>query len=76
MHDRSKKYTGWKILMDTHRKKYMQQVLHDVEIDTKKIGIKKSWVGYSLSGAYTPFLKNFLGINSWNSFAGWAKRYL
>ena len=43
----------------------------------QKIGIKKRILGsYSLSGEYTPFLKNFLGINSWNSFAGWAKRYL
>jgi hypothetical protein len=74
MHDRSKKYTGWKILMDTHRKK-IQQALHDVEIDTKN-RYQKILGGYSLSGEYTPFLKNFLGINSWNSFAGWAKRYL
>ena len=63
MHDRSKKYTGWKILMDTHRKKYMQQALHDVEIDTKN-RYQKILGGYSLSGEYTPFLKNFLGINS------------
>ena len=74
MHDRSKKYTGWKILMDTHRKKYMQQAFHDVEINTKKY--QKNLGSYSLSGEYTPCLKNFFGINSWNSFAGWAKRYL
>ena len=56
-------------------KKYMQQARHDVETDTKN-KYQKILGGYSLSGEYTPFLKNFLGINSWNSFAGWAKRYL
>ena len=43
MHDRSKKYTGWKILMDTHRKKYMQQARRDVETDTKNRYQKESW---------------------------------
>ena len=61
MHDRSKKYTGWKILMDTHRKKYMQQALHNVEIDTKKYQ-KKSWGELFVVGGIYAFLKEFL----WN----------
>ena len=45
MHDRSKKYTGWKILMDTHRKKYMQQACRDVETiqQQKNRYQKESW---------------------------------